>query len=101
MAAEWYFRVMGAEFGPVSATELVEQAANGKISPDTEVRKGEGAWVQASRVAGLFDKASQAKVTTAKTSVPPPLPNEDASVFVPTPFPANPSLSKTEVTRHG
>ena len=79
MAAEWYFRVMGAEFGPVSASELVEQAADGKISPDTEVRKGEGAWVPASRVAGLFDRASQGK-TIAKTSVPPPLPSQDASV---------------------
>ena len=45
MAAEWYYRVMGAEFGPVSANELVEQAADRKISPDTEVRKGDGAWV--------------------------------------------------------
>ena len=61
MAAEWYFRVMGAEFGPVSATELVEQAADGKIRPDTEVRKGEGAWIPASRVAGLFDRASHGK----------------------------------------
>ena len=97
MAAEWYFRVMGAEFGPVSTTELVEQAADGKIRPDTEVRKGEGAWVPASRVAGLFDKASQGKAITAKTVVPPPLPNEDASVFVPAPLPSTPSLSKIEV----
>jgi len=97
MAAEWYFRVMGAEFGPVSATELVEQAADGKIRPDTEVRKGEGAWIPASRVAGLFDRASHGKAITAKTVVPPPLPNEDASVFVPAPFPSTPSLSKIEV----
>jgi len=91
--------VMGAEFGPVSATELVEQAADGKISPDTEVRKGEGAWVPASRVAGLFDGASQGKAITAKTAVPPPLPNKDASVFVPAPkpFDSTPSSSKFEV----
>jgi len=97
MAAEWYFRVMGAEFGPVSATELVEQAADGKIRPDTEVRKGEGAWIPASRVAGLFDRASHGKAITAKTVVLPPLPNEDTSVFVPAPFPSTPSLSKIEV----
>lgn len=77
MAAEWYFRVMGTEFGPLSANELVERAADGKIRPDTEVRKGEGAWGPASRVAGLFDRASQWKVGTAKTVVPPPLPNDD------------------------
>ena len=97
MAAEWYFRVMGTEFGPVSATELVEQAADGQIGPDTEVRKGEGAWIPASRVAGLFDKASQGKVTTAKTVVPPPLPNDGGSVFVPALLPSTPTLSKIEV----
>jgi hypothetical protein len=25
MAAEWYFRVMGTDFGPLSSTELVER----------------------------------------------------------------------------
>ena len=67
MAAEWYFRVVGTEFGPVSPTELVERAADGKIRPDTEVRKGEGAWVPASKVAGLFDRASQARVVMPNT----------------------------------
>ena len=97
MAAEWYFRVMGTEFGPLSAIELVERTAEGKILPDTEVRKGEGGWVPASRVAGLLDRASQVKVTTTKIVVPPPLPNEDASVFVPAPFPSTPPLSKVEI----
>ena len=97
MPAEWYFRVMGTEFGPLSPKDLVEQAADGKIRPDTEVRKGEGAWVPASRVAGLFNSASQGKVATAKILVPPPLPTEDASVFVPAPLPSSPSLSKVEV----
>jgi hypothetical protein len=97
MAAEWYYRVMGAEFGPVSANELVEQAADRKISPDTEVRKGDGAWVPASRVAGLFDRASQSKGTTSKSAVPPPLPDQDACVFVPAPVASTPSSSKIEV----
>jgi hypothetical protein len=97
MAAEWYYRVMGAEFGPVSANELVEQAADRKISPDTEVRKGDGAWVPASRVAGLFDRASQSKGTTAKSAVPPPLPDQDASLFVPASVSSTPSSSKIGV----
>jgi uncharacterized protein (AIM24 family) len=97
MASEWYFRVMGTEFGPLSANELVERAADGKILPDTQVRKGEGGWVSASKVSGLFDRTSQGKVATAKTIMPPPLPTEDASVFVPAPFPSAPSLSKVEV----
>src|SRR3954452_14899884 len=84
MAAEWYFRAMGAEFGPVSAAELVQQAADGRIGPDTEVRRGDGPWVPASKVAGLFDRAGQARPSA---SPPPPLPSpaEGASVFVPAP----------------
>jgi uncharacterized protein (AIM24 family) len=97
MAAEWYFRVMGTEFGPLSPTDLVERAADGKIRPETEVRKGEGAWVPASKVAGLFDRASQARVVAPNPIQPPPLHSEDASVFVPAPFPFGPTLSKVEV----
>src|SRR5579859_2671933 len=54
MAAEWYFRVSGAGFGPVSGAELVQQAADRRIGPETEVRKGTGPWVAASKVTGLF-----------------------------------------------
>ncbi len=85
MAAEWYFRVQGAEFGPISPAELIQQAADGKIGPDTEVRKGDGTWVLASKVAGLFDRALQPKTNAgASITAPPPLP-ESASTFVPTP----------------
>jgi uncharacterized protein (AIM24 family) len=100
MAAEWYIRVMGTEFGPISAPELVQQAADGKISPDTEVRKGDGSWIPASRVAGLFDRAAQIKPVPARAVEPPPLAPEEPSVFVPRPlppFPSAPSPSKFEV----
>jgi uncharacterized protein (AIM24 family) len=84
MAAEWYFKVMGTDFGPVSVAELVRQAADGRVVPDTEVRKGDGPWVPASKVAGLFDRAAQAResASTRPTSSPEP---ETASVFVPSP----------------
>ena len=58
MAAEWYFRVGGSEFGPLAAADLVQQATRGQIHPDTEVRKNDGPWFPASRVAGLFDRAA-------------------------------------------
>lgn len=83
MAAEWYFRVMDTEFGPVSASELVQQAADGKITPETEVRKGDASWVAASKVAGLFDRAAQAK-STIRLVTPPPVP-ESGSLFEPSP----------------
>ena len=38
MAAEWYKKVRRTEFGPVPATEMIEKAADGSITPQTEVR---------------------------------------------------------------
>lgn len=99
MAAEWYFRVKGTEFGPVSPPELVQQAADGQIGPDTEVRKGDGPWVPASRVAGLFDRAAQGK-SAAKVVVPPSPAPEAAGMFASAPMPpftSAPSSGKFEV----
>ena len=84
MAAEWYFKVGGTEFGPVSVAELVQQAADGRIVPETEVKKGDGPWVPASKVAGLFDRAAQARASASKSPPSPPM-SEEASVFVPSP----------------
>src|SRR5690242_11947564 len=84
MAAEWHFKSGGTEFGPVSVAELVQHAADGQIVPDTEVKRGDGPWVPASKVAGLFDRAAQARSSASK--FPPPVSrSEEASVFVPNP----------------
>ena len=79
MAAEWYFRLSGTEFGPVSAPELVQQATDGKIGPETQVRKGDGPWLPASKVGRLFDRVAQGNVSAPRLN----LPTADASVFVP------------------
>src|SRR4051812_43941893 len=84
MAADWYFKLMGTVFGPVSTPDLVQGASEGRIVPDTEVRRGDGPWVPASKVAGLFDRAAQAR-PTASHPPSPPIPPEGASVFVPAP----------------
>ncbi len=86
MAAEWYFKVGGAEFGPVSPSELVKNAADGRISPDTEVRKGNGDWYPARKVASLFDRASQLKqessdVPSLKKPIPEDLEDRWDTVF--------------------
>jgi hypothetical protein len=48
---------MGAEFGPLSASQIKQIANVGHIRPDTLVRKGtDGKWVNAERVKGHFDK---------------------------------------------
>jgi hypothetical protein len=52
----WLYQVMGQEIGPVSFTELQQLARDGKISPETQVRRAQGTrWLLAERVSGLFD----------------------------------------------
>lgn len=52
----WLYQVMGQEIGPVSFTELQQLARDGKISPETQVRRAQGSrWLLAERVSGLFD----------------------------------------------
>ncbi|MDR3633524.1 MAG: AIM24 family protein [Isosphaeraceae bacterium] len=98
MAAEWYFRAGGAEFGPVSAAELVQQAAEGKIQPETELRKGDGAWVAARKVAGLFDRAAQLKAGPPPIApLPPPLPVAGPPPETPAPFATPAPAGKFEV----
>jgi uncharacterized protein (AIM24 family) len=95
MAAEWYFKVGDGEFGPISAAELVQNVADGRITPETEVRKGDGSWIAASRVASLFERAA---ATTAV--VQPPVALEELNAVVPPakpPVPATPSIGKFEV----
>jgi uncharacterized protein (AIM24 family) len=98
MAAEWHFRATGGEFGPVSTTDLVQGAVDGRIVPDTEVRKGDGPWVHASKVAGLFDRAAQAKASVSNPQISPPA-TEASSVFVPAtkPTSAAPSSGNFEI----
>ncbi len=56
MATEWYCRIMGDEWGPMSAEELMAVARWGNLSRDDVVRAGSGeTWVRAELVEGLFD----------------------------------------------
>jgi len=84
MAAEWYFRVGGSEFGPLAAADLVQQATRGQIRPDTEVRKNDGPLFPASRVAGLFDRAAREQIPTSRPE-PASSSGESQQVFVPSP----------------
>lgn len=92
MAAEWYFRSGGSEYGPVSVAELVQQASDGRVIPETVVRKGDGPWVSASKVAGLFDRAAQVQASASKPPSSQPTP-DPSSVFFPTPSPSSPAPS--------
>jgi uncharacterized protein (AIM24 family) len=96
MAAEWYFRATGGEFGPVSTADLVQGAVEGRIVPDTEVRKGDGPWVPASKVAGLFDRAAQAKASVSISQTQPSA-TEGSSVLVQRLPSAAPSTGNFEI----
>ncbi|MEX2308080.1 MAG: hypothetical protein WD738_10835 [Pirellulales bacterium] len=66
MAAEWFCRIMGDEWGPMSAMELVAVARWGRLTRDDTVRCGtKGTWVRAELVRGLFNTAQVAATVTS------------------------------------
>jgi hypothetical protein len=55
---EWFYRVSGVQdscHGPCSEAELRLLADRGKLSPNDLVQKGQGRWVRALNVHGLFE----------------------------------------------
>ncbi len=84
MVAEWYYRAGDAERGPLTVSELVQHVAENKITRETEVRKGDGAWVAARKVAGLFDRAEALKAAPPPIPpTPPPLPEPEPVILDP------------------
>jgi hypothetical protein len=66
VASQWYLNDSGQEVGPLSSTELRRLARDGRIRPDSWLRRvGEGGWIPASRVKNLFEAPGQ---------LPPPQP---------------------------
>ncbi len=56
MSENWYYRVFGEEFGPVSLNDLRESATNGTLSSDDEVRpEALTMWIPAKAVRELQD----------------------------------------------
>ena len=54
----WYARIDGQEYGPVTVQQLQQWAIESRILATTEVRQGEtGTWVQAGQVQGLMPSA--------------------------------------------
>lgn len=66
MAAEWYVRVDGQEYGPYTTEQLKTYAAEGHVTPTSEIRRGEGPWCAATQVKGMFPERT--------TAAPPPPP---------------------------
>lgn len=71
MGQEWYYSQNGKQYGPVSAAELKQLAAAGKLqSTDHLWKGGMDKWIAARSVKGLFP-ATQAPVATAAPPAPP------------------------------
>ena len=97
MAAEWYFRVMGAEFGPVSAAELVENAADGRISPDTEVRRETEPGYRRQELRVCSTEPPKAREFPSRQPCLRPFPTKMPACSFPHRYPSTPSSSKFEV----
>lgn len=55
MAGQWYCRVDGTTYGPLTSQQLVKAVRGGKVSPSDLVSKDLGGkWVRADAVKGLF-----------------------------------------------
>ncbi|MEX0726279.1 MAG: DUF4339 domain-containing protein [Planctomycetaceae bacterium] len=83
MSKEWFYQLMGSEFGPLNSAELRHKVTRGEIFPDTPVRMGNSArWVDASQIKGLFDIPAAPALTAASPTVKPtvPAPPADASI---------------------
>ncbi|MHB8902438.1 MAG: DUF4339 domain-containing protein, partial [Thermoguttaceae bacterium] len=77
--ADWYCKFAEQVLGPFSPGQLKALATGGRLMPgDLVARSGEGPWVPASRVKGLFDLAAGDDLDTPPT--PPKLPSEQPTV---------------------
>lgn len=57
MSHDWYYKLMGEEYGPLSSGDLQQHALDGRVTLETHVRRSDGdRWVTADSVKGLFDK---------------------------------------------
>jgi hypothetical protein len=66
MVGEWYCKIMGEEWGPMSAVELIAVARWGRLSRDDTVRRANSStWVRAELVKGLFNSTPIAATATS------------------------------------
>jgi len=67
----WYARIDGQEYGPVTVQQLQQWAMENRILATTEVRQGEtGTWIQAGQVQGLMPTAMPQAQSLNTTSGP-------------------------------
>jgi GYF domain 2 len=74
MSTQWYCKIMGEEWGPMSSRELMAVARRRRLTRDDLVRRGsQGIWVRAENVNGLFNSAPTAPTATSDNMAVSPL----------------------------
>jgi hypothetical protein len=95
MSTDWYIKINNAEHGPLSSDKLKQLAQQGKVTPDTSVKKGQaGTWHRANDVHGLFTTGNSHSAPAMAALPPKPA----SSAPTPTPSPPRvvpPALPQT------
>lgn len=66
MAQQWYCRISGKQYGPLSPKQLKQLAVQGKLKPDDGVRReSDKQWAPANKVKGLFSEGPESKEAAA------------------------------------
>lgn len=78
MSAKWFVEIRGKTLGPIDSAQLKQMALNRTIDENTKIRRqGEGGWMLASMVTGLFAMPTPERKQAASNlpSGPPALPS--------------------------
>jgi len=69
---QWFVKTKNGEAGPFSAAQLRDFANQGKIKPNTPIRRGDmQQWVAAEKIKGLFNTGNGEKKPIARRTEPP------------------------------
>ena len=78
--APWYVREGSKEHGPFQSRQIKRLAAEGKLKPDSYVRRGDkGPFMKASKVKGLFADVTAKTPKTPAQAPPPAQPGQQGS----------------------
>lgn len=83
MAKEFYYRHRAQKsiVGPITVVELRSEALNGSVTPSTLIKVGDGDWIPASRLKGLFDENGRPIPHSAKHADDNSIPVKDDDSF--------------------
>jgi hypothetical protein len=100
MATEWFVRSGNGASGPYTSSQLKQLAQQGRISGDTELRRGsDDRWFLASKVAGLIERLPPLPLHSTSALVEPPINTPVELAALPMSLPAE-SFSTTQSNRN-